>query len=172
MVRYKQELHPGEHAAIVATELWQAVQPRLQEKRRPGARSAAQPAVLKGLLYCGPCGCLMHGSGTRRGNKQYRYYVCAMAQRRGWDSCPSKSVPARAIERLVVEQIGQLSPDEPALENFVSLWTDLAPEAQARVLRQLIERVDYDGAAGKLAITFRPEGLSEIASELNAEANS
>jgi site-specific DNA recombinase len=171
MVRYKQELHPGEHTAIVDAELWHAVQPLLQEKRRAGSRRSTQPAVLKGLLYCAPCGCIMHGSGTTRGNKQYRYYVCGMAQRRGWDTCPSKSVPAGDIERLVVEQIGQLSPEEPALENFVPLWTDLAPEVQARVLRQLIERVDYDGAAGKLAITLRPEGASAIAPELNSEAN-
>jgi hypothetical protein len=70
----------------------------------------------------------------------------------------------------VVEQIGRLSPGEPALENFVALWSGLTPERQARVLRQLIERVDYDGGAGKLAITLRSEGTSAIASELNAEA--
>jgi hypothetical protein len=93
-----------------------------------------------------------------------------MAQQRGWDTCPSKSVPAGDIERLVVEQLGQLSPEEPALEDFVSLWTDLPSAQQVRVLRQLIERVDYDGAAGKLAIALRPDGLSEITSELNAEA--
>jgi site-specific DNA recombinase len=170
MVRYKRELHPGEHAAIVDAELWHAVQPLLQEKRRPGSRRSTQPALLKGLLYCAPCGRLMHSAATTRGSKQYRYYVCSMAQQQGWDTCPSKSVPAGDIERLVIEQLGQLSPEEPALENFVSLWTGLPPEKQVRVLRQLVERVDYDGSAGKLAITLRPDGLSEIASELSAEA--
>jgi hypothetical protein len=113
----------------------------------------------------------MHGSGVTRGNKQYRYYICAVARLRGWATCPSKSVPAGDIERLVVEQIGQLSPEEPALENFDTLWSGLTPERQARLLRQLIERVDYDGLAGKLAITLRCEGFREIASDLNAEAN-
>src|SRR6516165_4768728 len=90
-----------------------------------------QPALLKGLLHCAPCGCIMHGSGVTRGNRQYRYYVCAMARLRGWATCPSKSVPARDIERLVVEQIERLSPGEAALENFVALWSGLTPERQA-----------------------------------------
>ena len=36
---------------------------------------------------------------TRKGNKRYRYYVCTSAQKRGWDSCPSKSIPAAQIEQ-------------------------------------------------------------------------
>jgi site-specific DNA recombinase len=169
LVRYKRELHPGEHPAIIDAALWHAVQPLLRGQRRPGVRSR-QPAVLQGLLYCVPCGCLMGSSSTTRGTKQYRYYVCARAQQRGWDSCSSKSVPAGEIERVVVEQLGQLSSQEPALANFGSSWSGLAPENQVGVLQQLVERVDYDGAAGKLAITLRPDGVGALASVWNGEA--
>ena len=40
-----------------------------------------------------------------KGNRRYRYYICGMAQQRGWSECPSPSVPACEIERFVVEQI-------------------------------------------------------------------
>jgi site-specific DNA recombinase len=82
LVRYKQELHPGEHAAIVDAELWHAVQPLLKERRCAGSRRSTQPAVLKGLLYCAPCGCLMRSAATTRGTKQYRYYVCGLCHLR------------------------------------------------------------------------------------------
>jgi hypothetical protein len=51
-----------------------------------------------------------------------------------------------------------LSDDEAAaaLSVFDPGWGALTPNEQARVLGLLVKRVDYDGAAGKLAIAFRP----------------
>jgi len=51
---------------------------------------------------------------TRNGRKRYRYYVCTAAQKRGWNDCPSRSIPAGEIERFVVEQIKCIGSD-PAL---------------------------------------------------------
>jgi site-specific DNA recombinase len=48
---------------------------------------------------------------TRDGSKRYRYYVCLAAQKRGWQSCPSQSIPAGEIERFVVEQIKDIGRD-------------------------------------------------------------
>jgi site-specific DNA recombinase len=63
-------------------------------------------ALLKGLLRCMPCGCgMVHSHTTKSGNRRYRYYICQNAQSRGWQSCPSPSVPAREIERFVVDQV-------------------------------------------------------------------
>ena len=42
---------------------------------------------------------------TKKDAKLYRYYTCLRAQKRGWDSCTTKSVPAGEIERFVVDQI-------------------------------------------------------------------
>src|SRR5204863_2261574 len=41
---------------------------------------------------------------------------CAQAQKKGWASCPSKSVPAGEIERFVVEQIRAVGRDPAVLE--------------------------------------------------------
>jgi site-specific DNA recombinase len=37
---------------------------------------------------------------------------------------------------------------------------------QTRVVQLLVERVDYDGAKGKIAITFHPTGIKTLAGEL------
>ena len=42
-----------------------------------------------------------------------------------------------------------------ALAEFDGVWAALAPREQARVLALLIERVEYDGQAGNVSITFR-----------------
>ena len=103
-LRYKDEVHPGEHEAIVDADLWQRVQAKLKRSGRTGGAIPRKnvEALLKGLLHCVPCGCAMSPShSTKDGNKRYRYYVCQSAQKRGWQSCPSPSIPAGEIERFV-----------------------------------------------------------------------
>src|ERR1039457_467078 len=37
---------------------------------------------------------------TAKPGRRYRYYVCKSPRQHGWNSCPTKSVPARMIERF------------------------------------------------------------------------
>jgi hypothetical protein len=37
-----------------------------------------------------------------KGGKRYRYYTCVGAQKRGWQTCPSKAIPAAEIEAMVL----------------------------------------------------------------------
>jgi site-specific DNA recombinase len=105
---YKDEVHDGEHSAIVSDELWQRVQAKLHRNGRAGGGMVRNKfgALLKGLLHCVPCNCAMTPThATRDSKKRYRYYVCTAAQKRGRKTCPSQSIPAGEIERFVVEQI-------------------------------------------------------------------
>jgi site-specific DNA recombinase len=116
-VRYKQEVHQGEHAAIVDPVLWQQVQGLLSAHGGGTARGGpcSSTALLGGLLRCQPCGCAMTpAQAGRNGGKRYRYYVCTAAQRRGWRTCPSKALPAAAVEGFVLEQLRALAADAAA----------------------------------------------------------
>jgi site-specific DNA recombinase len=53
-----------------------------------------------------------------------------------------------------------------ALSHFDPVWDALTPREQARILLLLVERVDYDGAAGTVSITFHPSGIKALASDL------
>ena len=48
------------------------------------------------------------------------------------------------------------------LHQFDPLWKSLSTREQARVLQLLIERIDYDGKDGKVSVTFRPSGITEL----------
>ena len=49
-----------------------------------------------------------------------------------------------------------------ALTMFDPLWNSLTAKEQGRVLQLLIERVDYHGTDGKVAIAFHPAGLKAL----------
>jgi site-specific DNA recombinase len=123
-VRYKTEIHEGEHAGIVDTVLFQRAQDLL---RRNGSTYGAQVRnqygmLLQGLLRCAACGCAMAPAHTTRKKvKRYRYYVCTNAQKRGWQICPSKSIPAGEIEKFVVDQIKCVGRDRALLGEILAL---------------------------------------------------
>src|SRR5207237_1984331 len=127
-VRYKDEVHAGEQAALVDPVVFQQVQQLLRRHgpTRTAAVRTSIGALLRGLLRCAPCGCAMTPAHTtRHGSKRYRYYVCSGAQKRGWQTCPSKSIPAAQIEQFVVEQIRGLGQD-------AALLTEVLAQAQAQ----------------------------------------
>ena len=265
-VRYKDEVHDGEQPALVDPAVFRRVQELLHGASRGGGAPAGNRfgALLRGLLRCVPCGCAMTPAHSAKGVRRYRYYTCTNAQKRGWDACPSKSLPADEIERLVLERIrgvgrdpallrdilaqgrGQeeargveleaeqsglerdlsgwqaevrnpslhIRPGEDnnpvvarladlqeriglvegrvrkvreqihavrdrmlgeaeaatALSLFDPLWGTLTAAEQARVVGLLVERVDYDGARGKVTISFHPTGVRALADEVAVRA--
>ena len=150
-IRYKNEIHDGEHAAIVDPALWQQVQGLLQRHDRPRGAGMRNKSMLQGLIRCVPCNCAMiPAQTTSNGSKRYHYYVCTGAQKRGWGTCPSKSIPAAALERFVLEQIHGLDPNPLGEQDSGASNEDLAEQ-----VRRLVERVDFDGAKGTLTIHIR-----------------
>ena len=99
LVKHKEQTYPGEHEAIVAAVLWDSVQKHLKGNCLRGENSRAKtPALLKGLIRCGHCGSAMGVTYSRKGKRKYRYYLCVSAAKRGYDTCPVKSVPAGDVE--------------------------------------------------------------------------
>jgi site-specific DNA recombinase len=164
-IRYRQEVHPAEHAAIVDLSTWQQVQTLLQAKRPDQAARLPGGALLQRRLHCGACGCPMTSSQTRKGTRHYRYYVCRQAQQRGWQTCPAPSLAAGPIEDLVVQHVQELAP-AVAPEAFRTVWQALPPSEQARILGRLVEQVTYEAAQQTVSIAFRPDAGTALAEEL------
>ena len=69
------------------------------------------------------------------------------------------------MEALQQERLDQAAATE-ALSGLVPAWQTMTPHEQARVIRLLVARVDFDGQHGKASITFQPLGLKTLAGEL------
>ena len=50
-----------------------------------------------------------------------------------------------------------------ALAEFDPVWESLSPREQGRLLQLLIERIEYDGHDGMIAITFHAGGIKALA---------
>jgi site-specific DNA recombinase len=157
-VRYQNEIHPGEHPALIDETLWQQVQALLASSGHGRGPWSGNPhgSFLHGILRCLPCGCAMVPTSSSKGTRCYRYYVCTSAQKHGWQTCPAPSVSAGTIEQLVLEQLQRLDPDG---------FAALRPSAgeQTRLIQRLLERVDYDRVGGKLALTLQADHATILA---------
>jgi site-specific DNA recombinase len=71
--------------------------------------------------------------------------------------------------RAQMEAVQQERLDEAeatrALAGLDPAWETMTPTEQARIVGLLVSRVDYDGARGKVAITFHPLGLKTLADD-------
>jgi len=163
-VKYKKELHAGEHEAIVDLKVWQRVQDQLRQQcNGTGARTDSH-ALLKGILRCKPCGFAMTPTfASKKGGRRYRLYACVHALKRGRQACPSPYLPAQDIEEMVIEQILQIAKNHPSLSKAndalarlgdLSAWEALPAAEQARLVQSLVKRVEYDSTQNKVAITF------------------
>ena len=84
----------------------------------------------------------MTHSYTLKGQKRYRYYVCSQAQKQGWDTCPTKSLPAPEIERFVIDRIRNIGTDNSLINETFEQACSSNKEKMAQLgkKRQLLER--------------------------------
>ena len=181
---HKGQSFPGEHAAIVARDVWDRVHDVLRESPRSRAgRSRAQtPALLRGLLF-GSDGRALSPSHTRKGGRLYRYYVSQSVLQGGANDAAFRRLPAGEIEGLVMEQVRALlrqpeiivgtwlaaradAPDiteaevREVLERLDPLWDELFPGEQARIVRLLVVRVTVSDEGAEIKLNL--EGLNEL----------
>ena len=160
-IRHKGQPYPGEHTAILAPGTWDRVQSLIVHPAASTRRCLRNKhlALLGGLLYCESCAARMVYSYSRKKDRQYHYYVCLNAQRKGWAACPAKSLPARAIEESVLMRLRVARPPVfgPAE------WEQMERTQQVEAMSSLVERVGYDGAARKISIRFRSAGKKVLA---------
>jgi hypothetical protein len=142
--------------------------------------------LLRGLIF-GPNGRPMSPSHSRRRGRIYRYYVAREAIADGYETCPVTSVPAADVEDAVLDHVRKLlaTPELVArvwasanregedeiterevtnlLADFATVWNELFPAEQARIVQLLVEQVDVHEDA--LEVRIRAEGLVSLVTE-------
>ncbi len=157
-IRYKKEILPGQHPAIVNADVYNQVQELLRRNGRNSGNELRNStgALLKGLIRCKSCDCAMIHAHTLKGRRRYRYYVCSHAQKMGWNSCATKSVPAAEIERFVVERVRAIGKDDAMIAATIERVRRQSQEAidvlenERHQLQQELQRMDAE--TRKLAV--------------------
>jgi site-specific DNA recombinase len=192
-VVFKGEIYPGKHKGIIPQGLWDKVHSVISGNRhdRSTLPRGQTPFPLKGLVRCGHCDMSMKPTHTRKkGQVQYRYYLCLNAARTSHDQCPVPSVPAAELERLVLDRIRGIlkSPDVVAgairhvrsednecsesevidlLMRLDPVWEELFPLEQNRLLKLLVENVSVTNHGVDIRLPLL--GMESLIDELIAE---
>ena len=184
---HKDEVYPGEHAAIIDQKLWDEVHAVMANNRvaRAAVARTAQPALLRGLIFTAT-GAAMTPHHTKRKGKRYCYYTSmdVIRKRPAAELRGPQRLPGAMVEEAVIGEIRRMlrtpevaartaravrkeRPDleettvVAALAQFDDLWKALIPAEQARIVQLLVARITVSEAG--LAIDLRHDGLGAIA---------
>ena len=123
----------------------------------------------------------------KKGQVQYRYYICINAARSGHDQCRIPSIPAAELEKLVLDHVrglfrtpeviakslrnvrknGAGPSDRSVIKLLTSLdpvWEELFPLEQNRLLKLLIESLVITSTGVDLRL--RVAGFGSLVDEL------
>lgn len=140
-VKHDGQVYDGEHDAIVDKVLWTRVQKMLKNNAQASGAAVrnTQGALLKGIIRCSCCDSAMSHNHYQRKGRVYRYYVCIKAQKNGWATCPSKSLPAADLDAFVVERLKGMGKNPELVEQTLKAARKQHAE-HLKVLRASLKR--------------------------------
>ena len=146
MIVHKDQAYPGEHAAIVDQDLWDAVQGKLQAngvERSEGQQKTDHPAILTGVLFDATGGPMTPTHAVKKGVR-YRYYVSRHLVTGAQSEDPGQRLPAAGIENLVVARLRAFLADPDAIVDTLPVERRDAPTRKraAAAAAQLIRSLD------------------------------
>ncbi|MDD5281486.1 MAG: recombinase family protein [Candidatus Omnitrophica bacterium] len=171
-VYYAGQIYDGQQEAIIDEETFKKTQEILKDNRieRRATKNTECTGLLSHLLHCKICGHFMfHTYTLKHKTHKYRYYVCSNAQKRGYNSCPTKSVNAQAIEDATVDCLKKVfidnnkkndHPNKQEVEAILSpIWDTLYPEEKRRILKALVKEINYDSTSKKLGLMLNDSDI-------------
>lgn len=186
-VKYQNDLYDGQHEGIISMETFQNAQAILNTNRRERRvpQNEKTNGLLNRLLRCKACNSAMFANYSMKRGCKYHYYVCAKAQKHGYQSCPTRLLNAQQTENKVIELIKQVLNDDSSLKNILHavnqieghsdlitmsqlkqsflinspLWNELFPQEKGRFFRTLLKQIDYDATKENLNLTFNEAGI-------------
>ena len=160
------------HSGLIDQATFDQVKAMLLPKNRRDRQECRNPSYLiRGTLRCGLCGSAMTSASTFRLGRLHRYYRCSTRDKQGKKVCPTKQLPAEAIEGFVVDRVQDAlrDPDlRPILESQLNvlglqapkeglthLWEALTLPNRRRLIGLLVQEARVDQFQGKLSVRFR-----------------
>jgi len=120
---HRGQSYAGEHGAIIARELFEAVQAKLASARRKsGQPQTSSQALLMGRLFDDRNN-RMTPSYANKAGRRYRYYVSsALQQSRAQEAGSITRVSASDIEEVVLQALRERWPGEPDDSSFIEQY--------------------------------------------------
>jgi len=161
-ITHKELSHPGQHAAIIDQDIFEAVQLRLATKAGAKRRSIvglaprSPRAPLTGLVFDDRGNRMSPVIAKKDDGRSYGYYVSSACQKgRPNDAGSLKRVPASALEQLILDRVVHLGL-APAGHDALDPWSSL---------RRVLRRVEV--SRGSVRLSF---GLAALGDDFDPTA--
>ena len=178
---YKDEWAPGKHEAFVSVERWEALQTRLDQKRKRGTGRGGRPSngshlMTNGLLRCS-CGAALAPRTEGRPGSRYEVYRC-LGRHQGSRECEVGTLPREPIdsavweyvatygldiERSVMEAARRAQCQQVAVQEQVAVAASELAKAQERY-----ERIREDYRDGRISGEIWSEERNELRADIEA----
>jgi len=131
----------GQHEPIIDAETWLNAQEQLKTNVFNRV-SKFPPPMLKGVLRCKKCGCLMQVSRKHYGDKMVSYYYCITRSRKG--TCTMSQIRTDKLDQLVIDAFKEISLDDAMIEKYLPKQTQQfeSPEKIKKQIAQAEKKIN------------------------------
>jgi len=165
-ISHKGDVHEGEHKGIVDPLIFERVSRMLKAngKKNTSPNQDKHNFMLRGLVRCGACGQAMSPNFAYSKGRKYFYYKCISITKLDKSACPTKSAPARELERLVLDRIAFLGNQKEVVTEIVErarqmTGTELPTKKKDRV-RLIAEIGRQEAEVGNITSILAAHGPS------------
>jgi hypothetical protein len=183
-VSYKGTQYKGLHEAIIPAKVFEKVQQIFDKCPRESA-SRRSLVLLKDIIRCGCCDCVMTPTHCHKRNRKYRYYTCSNHIRKKSCASENKNIPAGEVEEFVTKAVRKLLTNpaitafmvhrlatdgialdaaQQALKDINKVWETLHFQEQRKITKLLIDTVAVDNSGIKILLNH--EGAHELIKEV------
>jgi DNA invertase Pin-like site-specific DNA recombinase len=185
-VSHKGTQYKGLHEAITDEETFEEIQEIFikSSEEKPYGKSNV---LLKDIIRCGCCDCVMTPTHCNKRDRKYRYYTCSNHLRKKSCHSGNKNVPAGEVEEFVAKAVRKLLTNpaitalmihrlaadgialdvaQQALKNIDKVWETLHFQEQRKITKLLIDTVAVDNSGIKILLNH--EGSHKLIKEVTA----
>ncbi len=191
-IRHKDQWYPAEHLPIIDREVWDQVHAILTSNGRVRGHDTRSktPHLLKGIVFGHDGRAMSPWHTTKKNGRRYRYYLPQRDAKEHAGASGLPRLPAAELESAVLDQLRTLlrspqiiadmtpqamtldpSIDEAqitvALTRLDTLWEQLFPAEQHRIVRLLVEKVIV--SPDSLEVRLRANGIEQMVRELRRD---
>jgi site-specific DNA recombinase len=119
----------GSHSAIIAPELFDAVQIELKRRKAPGRRNYT-PYCFSGYIYCDECGAL-YGSKVWNSGSPYKSVVWQCnAKQRGYTACQTSVLRSEEIQKAFIRVVNRIIDNKAVIMSVCEATMDECCDVQ------------------------------------------
>ncbi len=163
-ISHKGDVHEGEHKGIVEPAIFERVSRMLAAngKKNTSPNQDKHNFMLRGLVRCGACGHAMTPNFAYSKGRKYFYYKCVSVGKLDKSACPTKSAPARELERLVLDRIAFLGKQKEVVNEVVERARQMTgtelPAKQKERVRLIAEIGRQEAEVGNITSILAAQG--------------